>query len=829
MKPKWFRTMMAMLLSATMTCATMPFVAYANHSVDPDPDPNAVVEDTSITVKSVKGSNAQGDFAVSEDEDLSSISALSQTKENPAEKSGNETEQEEAEVEEGLDYILGRPMSEEEIAEQKALIPKTFPEAAELMKSPSVEKSSQRERDAVLPSVYDPRGLGFLTSVKNQGKWGTCWAHTSIAMAETSMAKKGISDVDHADLSERHLAYFVYHMPEDPLGNAVGDRTYLASDAKNYLEHGGSERRATHALANWVGFADESIAPYADTKPYDYSNYFLPENLDGTLAYQDRVHLVDSHWIAATDVEDIKQMVMEMGSASVSISFTDKFEDHYNIETGAFFSPQLGEIGHSGLVVGWDDEYSAKNFMTGQQPSSDGAWLVKNSWGQDWGDGGYYWISYEDAGLNAYDFIFYDVESADNYDHNYYYDGSLSLFSVQMKSGSKIANVYTAKASGTGAEVLEAVSLTLHSTNVDYAIQIYKDVTDDTDPESGMPVFVVPQAGTLTYSGYHTIPLIQPVSMVEGCRFSIVVTLTKSSGGSIDCAVDDTEYYKGMQCIAREFPKQSFYKEKGYRWKDTAAEGESYTMRIKGFTSDTAPVPVSSISIVGSSFTIDKTKTKKLFVGYVPVNAADTRLTWKSSDSAVAKVGADGTVTAVGAGTCTITAITVNGATASCQVTVPQNLQISETSATIFQGETFTLRATGASSTKMVWHSSDSSIVAVSANGKVTAKKAGFAIISVTAGGQTRACWVTVKNVLKISRSSISLKKGKKKSVVVTFFKEGDVIYKIKKAKYVSCSWGEFDGDKVRLTIRGLKKGKTTVMISNSFNKEKRKITVKVQ
>ena len=66
-----------------------------------------------------------------------------------------------------------------------------------------------------------------------------------------------------------------------------------------------------------------------------------------------------------------------------------------------------------------------------QTPSSDGAWLVLNSWGGESdqiAQNGMFWLSYEDAGLTGSKVgLAFDVEDSDNYQHNYQYDGSFGI------------------------------------------------------------------------------------------------------------------------------------------------------------------------------------------------------------------------------------------------------------------------------------------------------------------------------------------------------------------------------------------------------------------
>ena len=131
-------------------------------------------------------------------------------------------------------------------------------------------------------------------------------------------------------------------------------------------------------------------------------------------------------------------------------------------------------------------------------------------------------------------------------------------------------------------------------------------------------------------------------------------------------------------------------------------------------------------------------------------------VSWSSSNEAVATVSADGTVTAKSAGIAIITATSENGMTASCTITVEKKLRpitevyLDKSSATLTEGDTATLTATvlpenTTYSKDVSWSSSNSAVATVDANGTVTAKSAGTAVITATTeNGKTASCTVTV-------------------------------------------------------------------------------------
>ncbi len=171
------------------------------------------------------------------------------------------------------------------------------------------------------------------------------------------------------------------------------------------------------------------------------------------------------------------------------------------------------------------------------------------------------------------------------------------------------------------------------------------------------------------------------------------------------------------------------------------------------------PTPVESITISETSIDLIEGETATIVATVSPNDATDKTVTWTSSDEAVATVSAEGEVTAIKAGTATITAASSNGLTAECMVTVDANIisvteiTISHSELTLIEGETANLVATvspdDATDKTVTWTSSDESVATVSAAGEVTAIKAGTATITAaSSNGLTATCQVTVDQLV---------------------------------------------------------------------------------
>ena len=182
-------------------------------------------------------------------------------------------------------------------------------------------------------------------------------------------------------------------------------------------------------------------------------------------------------------------------------------------------------------------------------------------------------------------------------------------------------------------------------------------------------------------------------------------------------------------------------------------------------------VSVTGVTLNKTSTSIQVGGTETLTATVSPKDAANKKVTWKSSNAAIASVDANGKVTGVKAGEATITVTTEDGGkTATCKVTVSDKeikvtgvkLNKSETSLLVGGNETLTATVLpeDATNQNVTWKSDKPEIATVDANGKVTAVKVGEATITVTTedGGKTATCKVTVSDT-EIKVTGVTLNK----------------------------------------------------------------------
>ena len=445
---------------------------------------------------------------------------------------------------------------------------------------------------SVLPIRYSAIENNQITSIKNQGNWGACWAFAPIAVAESFYKQMA---GEESNLSETHLINFFYNEDlKGPDSGLAGDKVIPFRDK---VDNGGNSMYTTFALARWTGIADEQTDNSLVYPSVEVTEKTKELNIPQEYAYTDLVHLQNAYWINRSNTDSIKEAIMKYGSIVVSYKHDESCSSNSvdkSVYSGStvYYNDQDYGTSHAIAIVGWDDDFDKNNFKytalnqkdifieagISYIPKNNGAWLVKNSWGTEYGDNGYFWMSYEEASL-ADTMFAYEFESADNYDHIYQYDGSVG---VRYESD----NVITAAAvyQSTSNQMIEAVGVGVASAETDYIVEIYTNLKERDNPQSGM--LSSKTTGTTTFQGYYTIKLDEYVSIAKGDLFSVVITL---SNGVVDgengaAIFMDQSYQNGnaVKFVAHTNPNETFLKtENG--WQDAVDRG---TYRIKAYTSD---------------------------------------------------------------------------------------------------------------------------------------------------------------------------------------------------------------------------------------------------
>ena len=202
--------------------------------------------------------------------------------------------------------------------------------------------------------------------------------------------------------------------------------------------------------------------------------------------------------------------------------------------------------------------------------------------------------------------------------------------------------------------------------------------------------------------------------------------------------------------------------------------------------------PVKEVSLDKKSIEVTIGDEFTLTATVKPDNATNKNLTWSSSNSQVASVS-EGHVVTHRVGSVTITAESEDGGkTASCDVVIKEKVYpvtgvtLDSSSIELTEGDEFTLTANispnNATNKNVTWSSSNSSVASVS-NGKVTALKAGYTIVSVKTedGNKTANCDITVVEPPKATSLSLS-----ENSINGYIYRDHSKLYRVSVSPYPS-------------------------------------------
>ena len=371
-----------------------------------------------------------------------------------------------------------------------------------------------------LPASYDLRQQKKLTSVKNQGNCGSCWAFATYGSLESFLLPAENWDFSEQNLIDRHG--FDY-------GPCKGGNIYMSAAY----------------LARWSGPVKEEDDPYVyrvmaqfPVRKHVQEIIFIPPRSD------------------SLDNDLIKQAVLNYGAVYTSMYYASSC---YHPGQWTYYNPDRKEGSHAVAIVGWDDNFDRARFLN--QPPGNGAFIVKNSWGGTWGDSGYFYVSYYDRYLARRGFnALVKAETITNYEVVYQYDllGWTTSLGYSGRDYAWYANIFTANSSAP----LTAVSFYAPAATNIYEIYIYLNVAPD-QPRSG--TLATFKSGRLDSPGYFTIPLDNAIAIMPQQRFSVVVKMT-TPGYNYPIPVEKP--ISGYSSQARSSAGESFVSSDGISWAD---------------------------------------------------------------------------------------------------------------------------------------------------------------------------------------------------------------------------------------------------------------------
>lgn len=229
------------------------------------------------------------------------------------------------------------------------------------------------------PASFDWRNNGgdWTTPVKNQGACGSCWAFSAIGVAESHLERKSNNALLNPDLSEE----------------------YLVSDCVVNDCDGGHSWSSLSYIRD-VGVVNETCMPYTHASVPSGSNALCSYCASPTWSRVDGAIFGWNDWGSR---DNLIQAILNHGPVSVSFNTQGMVSD----PVSGIFScpdPQTEWYGHAVVAVGYQEPVAG-------QP---GYWILKNSWGANWGPAsdGYFMLEWGQCELEDQGFTYAPVFNA---------------------------------------------------------------------------------------------------------------------------------------------------------------------------------------------------------------------------------------------------------------------------------------------------------------------------------------------------------------------------------------------------------------------------------
>ncbi len=227
---------------------------------------------------------------------------------------------------------------------------------------PAVEERNDERVLAVSPSTsrYDPRQYHRTTPARNQGGCGSCWAFGAMAALEANFIMRTGTLPENVDVAEQQI------LDCSDAGSCRGGfpLTVLNWLVRTNYNIDNEARQPYRAI-------DAACRPTSTTAPTG----FYAQRW-GYVSHTNNAGVIPTR-------AEIKNAVAEYGAITVCLQTDAAFGQQWNANRPDVirgFPSGNGQLNHCVAIVGWDD--------------SKNAWLIKNSWGEGWGDKGFAYIDY---------------------------------------------------------------------------------------------------------------------------------------------------------------------------------------------------------------------------------------------------------------------------------------------------------------------------------------------------------------------------------------------------------------------------------------------------
>jgi C1A family cysteine protease len=347
-----------------------------------------------------------------------------------------------------------------------------------------------------LPSSFDWRTSCVVTPVKDQGTCGDCWAFGNLGALEAKymMAQPNPCTSAPLDLSENNMASC--HWPW-LWGRCQGGNT---SVALAYLA--GLVKYSTLEMFQ-KGALLESVDPYSDTN----HNATLCTNTGRPDPF---LRIEGARWVAQNDAL-MKAAIYNNGPMVTDIYWQDS---KYNPNTYIYYYPGCTKsTNHEVVIVGWDD--------TMANPGGQGCWIVKNSWGTDWGDSGYFYVAYGSGNIGSSDNLYYVGTRPFSANENFYLEDLPGwIYSLGFRTNTAYGATVFSVLNST--ETLTHVDFFTTANNAQYEIKVWSTVSKTTNITFSGQLGTT-QTGTCQEAGYYSIPLTTTVPLTGGRNYGVQV------------------------------------------------------------------------------------------------------------------------------------------------------------------------------------------------------------------------------------------------------------------------------------------------------------------